>query len=502
MNPEVYLIDDDENAHNLFAGIAKQQQAESQGGSSAKLGVDFKHGLDTLEKTPDECVAWCTEKIGQCSANEIVFFLDLNLNLKRESVTDHHSSLVKSVLGLNYAELKDKAQGFAIAAAAIQHVKVPEGKLVIWVIQTTGGTVPVPTLKDNPSHIFVKVNGNCLGIIASGLVNHVSFEEFFSQESDDNCKNLAKTIADICKNGTNSIVGTINKHRDYLKGLEETTRSWFTMNCGAGWNGFEDHGPPHNLPTGDNTPEDFLENYGACVLKAVPLLTLEAATIESLLPLHEALESFVGAYAEWMGGNLADRPLSLAGAYCLLLSAMHRRVPKGTDLSFLSIADWSCFYRRWNKDKDEYTREGLHRFLPRQEQDTARICVRLLFDIFSALATVKNAPEECGIAGFDPPTADKPWFRLKLNWCGLDKFSDKSHGLLTAALTDSLSPKVQSEEERSNSEVLPKGNLAGLMMRFALASQVSKAGFGAYGLLRLEKDTSQSIWLRVGGTTP
>jgi hypothetical protein len=249
---------------------------------------------------------------------------------------------------------------------------------------------------------------------------------------------------------------------DPVRALRAKTAQWFSTHDPDDWSTCPTHG----------FPEDGQDGRLACAALAVLARTVfpwfpEGAfsNLESAKAFHGILKTFCGDAALWSGGN---HPLSLGGAYLLLLYAIqfrHSEYLKANRDVFL--VDFKAFVDR---DGD------LLPFLPHQPRGFAEVTFRALFNVFVEVATVKETTR-CAIRSivFDPQSG---CVEAVLLWDPVQrkKLSDTSLATLLEGMNHDGHFHLQASRT------------SGLLLRFVLASQVRENGFGATGRVIMENN--------------
>lgn len=269
------------------------------------------------------------------------------------------------------------------------------------------------------------------------------------------------------------------------------TESWFTVNPGAGWNSYERNGLPHNLEASAINAHQHKQCVRK-VFKWIPDGVTWWDSNDTMVAFHEALKTFVGAHSQWMG-SVADRPLSLAGAYWIVMTAISVRAPN--QVGRFLVKNWQCFFFAQNTSADGNATDGRFvaknciPFLPPQGANAAKRTVQSLYELL--LGLVNRNDGEFGFSDFLPPGDGRPYLSVKLSWTPED----------VTDLCNAISGRAAQAFEQ-NPVTLPSGKATGAFFRFLIASQAASHGFGSRGVVRLENEPGAEVedsgWLKIG----
>jgi hypothetical protein len=262
-----------------------------------------------------------------------------------------------------------------------------------------------------------------------------------------------------------------------LTAIEAKTGTWFQ------YYDWQPGALPHDYQVVGSTPERHME----VVRQVFPWFPRSwwgvgaseetAAENESrIVDLHETLKTLCGHYASWMAAS-SGRPLSIGGAYLLLLLAMKQQFPNWPTKareSDIFVPAMSLFpLQRW--------------FLPPQEHDDAKRTVTALFSLFRMIIPVKDTlPAECAIEKISL-LSDQSGFRVRLGWTESQR----------KAMGEALSSHIKNNEDMVRT---PSGKVIGALLRFNAASQVSKGGFGSPGTVFLSANGDLTVASVLTGT--
>lgn len=262
---------------------------------------------------------------------------------------------------------------------------------------------------------------------------------------------------------------------DPLTMVKERTKDWFSLNPLSGWTTYDANGLPHELTL--HAAEDH-QGHEQSIRKILPTLPQDVqwwAAKSNVRAMHEATKTFCGSHAEWMGAS-PDRPLSLAGIYWVFLMAVQAHAP--ASVSSCLVKDWSSFF---SPSRDITANHALT-FLRRQTPKSAEHAVRSLYEFFASIVTNKR-DGTFAIAEVVWPRQGLPHLEFQLNWNPDD----------VAAFEGAVSDRIADAIEPGNGlRSLPREKASGAYLRFLVAAQATRDGFGALGAVRLVTNTSGS----------